>query len=120
MPRNSAFQSHWHEPLRADKSLELQHDRITGAFSFLNPTRAAFKHLPYENKILAYTKHATQNKTDDEDISEERSAKRDDEQLASNIEFNWRSRDNRKGRHALIVDPSIDLAAEYLVPLETS
>ena len=44
-----------------------------------------------------------------------------DEQPASNIEFKWRSRDNRKGRHQLLVEPAKDLAtAKYLVPESTS
>lgn len=110
MPRNIAFHSEAHEPLRAHKSLELRHDRVTGPLSFLNPTRAAYRHNPaYDNSL------ATANGSD-----EEKSPKRDDEQAASNVNFYWRSRDNRKGRHALIVDPSNDPNAPYLVPKNTS
>ena len=110
MARNKLFHSEAHEPLRAHKSLELQHNRVTGPLSFLNPTRAAYRHNPaYEHGF------ATAIGSD-----EEKAPKRDDEQLASNINFYWRSRDNRKGRHALAVDPTNDPNAQYLVPKSTS
>ena len=119
MPRNTAFHSQAHEPFRAQEFLELQQDRVTGPFSFLNPTRAAFRHDPAEQKTLS-TANEPQKGADGNHTSEEKAGKRDDEQLASNIEFKWRSRDNRKGRHTLVVDPSVDPSAPYLVPKQTS
>ena len=110
MARNSKFHSEAHEPLRAHKSLELRHDHVTGPFSFLNPTRAAYRHKPDNHDTLA-----TATASD-----EDKSPKRDDEQFASNVNFYWRSRDNRKGRHALIVEPSSEANAKYLVPKNTS
>lgn len=111
MPRNTAFHSQSHEPLRANPSLELQHDRITGPFSFLNPTRAAFKHVPGKDKTVGIQNGHT---------SAEKDPNHSDEQLASNIEFKWRSRDNRKGRHNLVVDASSDPYAPYVTPKATS
>ena len=110
MPRNKIFQSESHEPLRAHKSLELQHELVTGPLPFLNPTRAAYRHNPaYEDSLATAT------------VSDgEKGPKRNDEQLASNINFYWRSRDNRKGRHALAVDPTNDPNAPYLAPKNTS
>ena len=119
MPRNVAFHSQAHEPLRAHRYLELQQDRVTGPFSFLNPTRAAFKHNPTKENTLSAA-DGFQNGAGADHVTEEKLVKRDDEQLASNIAFNWRSRDNRKGRHALIVDPSADQSAPYLTPRQTS
>lgn len=110
MPRNTAFHSQHHEPFRTQRSLELQHDHITGSFSFLNPTRATFRDSTPNDKDFTDPKHN----------SEEKSPARKKEQLASNIEFQWRSRDNRKGRHTLVVDPSSDPSARYLVPRTTS
>ena len=110
MPRNTAFHSQHHEPFRSQSSLELQHDFITGPFSFLNPTRATFRHS------LPIGKSSNDHNSKLEEISPERK----DEQLASNIEFTWRSRDNRKGRHTLVVDPSSDPSASFLVPKSTS
>ncbi|KAF6225778.1 hypothetical protein HO133_009780 [Letharia lupina] len=110
MPRNTAFHSQRHEPFRSQSSLELQHDCITGPFSFLNPTRAAFRHSIPDSKG-----------SNDLDLGlEEKSPERKDEQLASNIELIWRSRDNRKGRHTLVVDPSSDPSAPFLAPKSTS
>ncbi|CAD6592239.1 MAG: hypothetical protein ASARMPREDX12_005903 [Alectoria sarmentosa] len=110
MRRNTAFHSQRHEPFRFHRSLELRHDHVTGPVSYLNPTRATFR-------------HSTGNKTSTNDLDhnlEERGPERNDEQLASIIEFKWRSRDNRKGRHTLVVDPSSDSSARYLVPKTTS
>lgn len=42
------------------------------------------------------------------------------EQPASNIHFEWRSRNNRKGRHALIIEPSVTSPSAYLTPQSTS
>lgn len=110
MSRNTAFRSQRHEPFRSQSFLELQHDHITGPFSFLNPTRATFKNSTPGNQVSNDLNHD----------SEPKYPERKDEQLASNIEFNWRSRDNRKGRHALIVDPSSDPSAPFLAPKSTS
>jgi len=118
MPRNTVFHSQTREPLRADPSLELQHDRVTGPFSFLNPTRATFKHSPAEDKRLGVS-NGLQNGSNGH-TPVERDPKHGDEQLASNIEFKWRSRDNRKGRHALVVDPTSDSSAPYVTPRATS
>ncbi|MCJ1450440.1 hypothetical protein MMC28_000771 [Mycoblastus sanguinarius] len=113
MPRNSAFQSY--EPFRSQDSLELRHDRITGPFSFLNPTRASFKHIDASEKP-----YNPSNSANSDHVAAEAVPKEDNEQPASEIEFKWRSRDNRKGRHALVVDPSSDPSAKYLAPKPTS
>ncbi|KAI9871135.1 MAG: hypothetical protein M1830_003281, partial [Pleopsidium flavum] len=42
------------------------------------------------------------------------------EQRASDIQFQWRSRDNRKGRHALRVEPDDSPDAKYITPKSTS
>lgn len=117
MACNTAFRSQSHEPLRANPSLELQHDRVTGPFSFLNPTRAAFKHVPTKDKRYGAS-NGVQN--GEGHTLEEKDPKHSDEQFASNIEFKWRSRDNRKGRHSLIVDSSSDPSAPYVTPKSTS
>jgi len=115
MAHNKAFHFQSHEPLRAHKTLELQHDRITGPFSFLNPTCALFKHTPPKGIDYGYP-----NGIDNDQVSEENAPRQKDEQLASNFEFKWRSRDNRKGRHTLVVDPSSVSSSKYLVPKETT
>ena len=108
MPRNTTFHSQRHEPFRSQSSLELQHNQVTGPFSFLNPTRATFKHPSFNDQGF-HDHDGTRN-----------SPEWKDEQLASDIEFKWRSRDNRKGRHTLVVDPSSDPSVPFLAPKSTS
>ena len=110
MSRNTAFHSQRHEPFRSQSSFELQHDHLTGPFSFLNPTRAKFRHSTLNDKSSNHLDHT----------SEERSPERENEQLASNVEFTWRSRDNRKGRHTLVVEQSSDPSVPILTPKSTS
>lgn len=93
-------------------SLKLRHDEGTGS---LNPTRASFEHTLSEKNNVGCPK-MNYHGVDDELVSEESAPRQKDEQLASNIEFKWRSRDNRKGRDTLIVDPSSNPSCMYLVP----
>ena len=65
---------------------------VTGPFSFLNPTRAHFHHL----------------------------RQHDHEELAENVELQWRSRDNRKGRHTLFVKPATSPDAAIFVTPEST
>ncbi|KAL6711208.1 hypothetical protein ACN47E_005739 [Coniothyrium glycines] len=58
-----------HEPHHHDPALNLQKDRISGPVSFLNPTRAHYRH-----------------------------------DARPDIRFKWSSRNNRKGRHAIVMD----------------
>ena len=119
MPRNTVFHSQAHEPFRTKESLELREDRVTGPLSFLNPTCASFRHNPAKEKTLNTTNDLQKGIGADQ-TSEDKTGKPDDEQPASSVEFNWRSRDNRKGRHALVVNPSVDAFPPYLVPKPTS
>ncbi|KAF7986282.1 hypothetical protein HWV62_35214 [Athelia sp. TMB] len=90
-PRNSQLTAH--HTHQHLSSLFTKTSLTTGPFSFLNPTRAHFHHL----------------------------REGDDEQLAENVEFQWRSRDNRKGRHTLNVKPATSAAtANYVTPESTS
>lgn len=52
---------------------------------------------------------------------EEKAVPGKDEQLADDVEFHWRARDNRKGRHALlVVPPTKPGSAKYIVPKRIS
>lgn len=110
MPRNTAFHSPPHEPFRSQSFLELQPDHITGPVSFLNPTHAIFKNSSPIQKGLS---HVDNNMVD-------KYHEWEDEQSVSNIDFKWRSRDNRKGRHTLVVDPSPEPSANFLAPESTA
>jgi hypothetical protein len=90
--RNRAFAAR-REPFREDADgpdhtskayLQLHHSSVHGPFSHLNPTRARFAVPDAPSKDQSSPPQS----------------------LASNYELLWRSRDNRKGRHPLLVHPN--------------
>lgn len=83
-------QFHTREPFENDDSLAERQSHTAGPFRFLNPTRALFR-------------HETSDATDKNHIS-----------------YHWRSRNNRKGRHALVLTPSTDAASSIITPPRTN
>ena len=116
-PRNKHF--HTHEPFQNDNRLILQ--RAEGPFGFLNPTRAHFDH----SALVGSTKQpsddtATSHESVDENGTHDKSFA-ESNVPAKNARFLWRSRDNRKGRHALLVQRAqAGEDAPYLTPRQTS
>ena len=108
MIRNGSFHPR-HEPFASEDQVQLQNSHVTGPFSFLNPTRARFRHTA--------PLHEPSSSIGSSQGDEVKPSK--DEQYASDVWFKWRSRDNRKGRHALLVQPSSE-PAEYITPKPTS
>lgn len=116
--RNRRFFSR--EPFHNDDRLTLQH--AEGPFGFLNPTRAHFDHSalapkpppdeiaePHESGDDAETKHQQTKQAADSNVP------------AKNVKFLWRSRDNRKGRHPLLVQkPLPGEEAPFVTPRCTS
>lgn len=96
MTRNTSFHP-LHEPLRNDTVLHLQRSYTDGPFSFLNPTRAYFRHAPPDCSV----RPADGFNEDFQGLAYK--ADTLEKQSPSNIEFKWRSRDNRKGRHTLLI-----------------
>ena len=92
-------------PLRHDDRLQLVHSKVRGPFAFLNPTQAHYKHkvhLPPTQTRLGTTE-APISTTDAAPPLDAATIS------AANIEYKWTSRDNRKGRHALVVkSPSVE------------
>ncbi|KAJ5195109.1 uncharacterized protein N7498_008547 [Penicillium cinerascens] len=82
MPRNAQFQP-GKEPAQHHPGLQLRQKHVSGPFSFLNPTWARY---------APTLEHA------DQGLEPTPAAK------PEHVEHLWRSRDNRKGRHALKVD----------------
>ncbi|PTU25002.1 hypothetical protein P175DRAFT_0554252 [Aspergillus ochraceoroseus IBT 24754] len=77
MPRSRSF--HFgRQPLQDEPQLQLQPSRVSGPVPFCNPTRAHFNFTP-------------------------RIAAPERDHVPGRIERLWRSRDNRKGRHALMI-----------------
>lgn len=108
MPRNKSFHPS-HEPFREHHSLHLHESHIDGPFSFLNPTGAYFRSTAIPSKKTTNTTAS----------DEEKAEPTKDEQLDSGVQFRWRSRDNRKGRHALVIQPSATKSEKYIEPEAT-
>jgi len=108
--RNKHFR--WREPFQGEK---LTLERAEGPFGFLNPTRAHF---------LYPTASRTDNNItppESTDSDHELADRPESFEPAKNVRFLWRSRDNRKGRHALLVQrPAPGEEAHFLAPRRTS
>ena len=108
MARNKVF-TPGREPF-SQSDLDLKPSHIHGPFSFLNPTKA---HFQAQSGDLQHA--ATSSGSSDEHPK--------DDAAASNVKFLWRSRDNRKGRHALIVQqlsPGKDQGVPITTPQKTA
>ncbi|KAK4993669.1 hypothetical protein LTR66_004903 [Elasticomyces elasticus] len=103
MPRNRQFQPE-KEPLRHHRYLQLDTNKVYGPFSFLDPTYAHFQHV---------------NNGVDTDEAFPDSAQRSN-QPASQFEYRWSSRNNRKGRHTIAVTSAPPLDSAYNVPPKSS
>ena len=111
MARNKQFHE-FHEPFKSNSQLNTSHDRTFGPLSFLNPTTAHFRH---HDLSTGHTSNSDAEKEENGDNQDR------DTILASDVEFKWSSRNNRKGRHALVVDPSTtESEAKYRTPRPTT
>nr|POF03895.1 hypothetical protein CFP56_21651 [Quercus suber] len=82
MARSSSFGLE-REPLRDNDALQLNPDRVRGPFSWLNPTQAHFDYTPRKTETNCKFDRSTPH-----------------------VQYKWTSRNNRKGRHALVVSAS--------------
>ncbi|RFU75400.1 integral membrane [Trichoderma arundinaceum] len=108
------------EPFRNDDRLTLQ--RAEGPFGFLNPTRAHFNHAELSSASTSGEIATPHESGDDAEVRRE-PPKQDTESNvpAKNVRFLWRSRDNRKGRHPLLVqEPLPGEEAPFMTPRRTS
>ena len=97
-PRNERFDSD--QPFEHDSSLSLL--GATGAFKYFNPTSAQYSwrgwHSVHDSSLPEHSSQQSWS-ADDEEPEGHIPARRKDDLLS----FVWRSRDNRKGRHALLL-----------------
>ena len=114
MRRNKDFHPS-HQPFRSHQSLEIQHRHTSSPFSFLNPTRAYYRHNALSDQRPVSGRSGSDGAGDRVPGGKAKESN-DDEQPASGVDFKWRSRDNRKGRHALVVQPSSEQDARFLTP----
>jgi hypothetical protein len=138
MPRNSCF-GVGHEPFATNKELQTSNrkhaGRPYGPISFFNPTRAGFTYsptstsasVPKESAAVRSSRVSPDAQSQAEDEIESKS-RADDVRRVGNVEFDWRSRDNRKGmcqpRKSYLDPHRVFLDAEALscnnVPFESS
>ncbi|KIX03089.1 uncharacterized protein Z518_06639 [Rhinocladiella mackenziei CBS 650.93] len=113
--RNKHFRA---RRLFQDDALNLKLERAGGPFGFLNPTRAHFLYsVLTTSKSGVTTTHAKVEP--DRDFTKHDDS--DPNYPAKHVRFLWRSRDNRKGRHALLVErPAPGEDSRFLVPRLTS
>ncbi|EIM81365.1 uncharacterized protein STEHIDRAFT_103768 [Stereum hirsutum FP-91666 SS1] len=105
MPRNAHFTPD-HAPLTHHKSLEAEENRTTGPLFFLNPTRARFCHTDITPAPTGFNDKKTPARYTQ----------------PQNVAFEWTSRNNRKGRHALRVEDSASptTPSGFVAPTSTS
>ncbi|OCT45673.1 integral membrane protein [Cladophialophora carrionii] len=119
MPRNTSFLPS-SEPLRNDDSLVLQSRHTTGALSFLHPTHAVFR----LRDLQTTEKSLSTNESDDSKAAlEAHTIASSNDQLAHDVHFAWRSRDDRKGRHLLQYKPAVQgdsTSPLYIVPKKSA
>ncbi len=88
--RTQRLSSH-RQPFAQTSKLALLHGRVSGALRFFNPTSAYFQLVVEDHKRS--TAH---------DIAVDEKG-RPQAQSGEDVLFRWRARDNRKGRHAIVV-----------------
>lgn len=102
LSRNNHFTGD-REPLRSNDDLQLVQSRVDGPVAFLNPTQASFKHKIHSSTTRNVLSTATPHSTTDS-VSPAEAPKLP----AANFEYKWTARDNRKGRHTLVIkNPSV-------------
>ena len=113
MPRNQTFKSA-REPLRDKLALKLDNGKIHGPFSFLNPTQAHFHYDPSKADKTSADSEAS------DDVETTRKETANNDIPASHVDYKWTSRNNRKGRHALVVQQAGHGDGISMVPPFTS
>ena len=109
MSRNQEFRSR--EPFNRHPSLKL-HSSL-GPFSFLNPTRARYEPQKHKTPPSDLDDTTPRHTLDERETDAEKHG-------WVPMAFEWRSRDNRKGRHTIVIEPSLLDTNKYSAPAETA
>ncbi|OAA50525.1 integral membrane protein [Metarhizium rileyi] len=95
--------------------------RAEGPFRFLNPTRAQFIHAGLAPDYAPTTALENSNNNNTAPHPEQTPEQVDSAAPSKNVRFLWRSRDNRKGRHPLLIQAPIPGAdVPFAAPRRTS
>lgn len=106
MRRNTAFRPE-QEPFRDDDALQIQKDRTRGAVPFFNPTHAHFDVLPSSTPLGS------------QGISEVNPSSTP-VQSDLGVVYTWTARNNRKGRHAILLPSQRSQDPQTLTPRPTA
>jgi hypothetical protein len=93
-PRSERFDRD-QEPFRTNPALRINTDAVTGPIRFLNPTLASFNYIGSAVHRI--------DSEGSEYIERESEQAWDNGVFAKTVEYAWSSRNNRKGRHALVI-----------------
>lgn len=105
MSRSTQFRAD-RVPLRHNKSLRLIDSKVGGPVAFLNPTQAHFRP---EANISPARDHRRSIEASDRGEPTSSPTTEFSQPPIANIEYKWTSRDNRKGRHTVLVkSPSVE------------
>lgn len=116
LTRNKTFHPA-HEPLQNRQDLQLDANRIHGPLPFLNPTRADYDHLPVKSSadsgVVPIIKRANEQ-------GPTQSTPGNNAETSPEARYRWTSRNNRKGRHALVVNQAQATEANPETPRPTA
>ncbi|KAI7539395.1 hypothetical protein KC331_g9779 [Hortaea werneckii] len=114
LTRNKTFHPA-HEPLQNRQDLQLDANKIHGPLSFLNPTRADYEHVPVKSGADPgmVTREAKEQEPAQLIPSE-------NDETSPEARYRWTSRNNRKGRHALVVNQTQATEASPETPRPTA
>jgi hypothetical protein len=90
------------EPHEHDDSVRLKSETTAGPFHFLNPTRADFE-SPFSVAKAQQKTSGEQDRATKEATEEGSQPDSNTESSSEHANIQWRSRDNRKGRHQLVI-----------------
>lgn len=114
--RNKRF--HRHEPFQHDENLRFE--RAEGPVGWFNPTRAHFLY-PVVSRVKDDAAKIHDSSNSPPDSKQNPDSQPELTQPAKSVRFLWRSRDNRKGRHALLVQrPAPGEESHFVTPRRTS
>ncbi|RMX93375.1 hypothetical protein D0867_14226 [Hortaea werneckii] len=114
LQRNKTFHPA-HEPLQNQQDLQLDANKIHGPLPFLNPTRADYDHVPVKSGADPGT--VTKGANEQEPAQP---IPGDNDETSPEARYRWTSRNNRKGRHALVVKPEQTTPASPETPRPTA
>ncbi|KAH0285000.1 hypothetical protein M436DRAFT_53288 [Aureobasidium namibiae CBS 147.97] len=102
--RNNRFTGD-RQPLRSNDDLQLIQSRVQGPITFLNPTQASFEHAIHKSTTGDLLPNTTTPLSTTNSVPPTEVPK----SPAANFEYKWTARDNRKGRHTLVIkSPSVE------------